>query len=130
MLHPDDIDLQFYRTWQSIRVDVHPCLIFGMDEFACYLDMTNNRRRTYVRRSSKTVKLKEDKRCFTCAVTRDLTQIVELQMIWAGKTDRVHANVSTPDARIRQDHSETHFQTGETCLAWAVRLHEHASVLC
>jgi hypothetical protein len=77
--------------------------------------------------SSKTIKLKEDKRCFTCAVTHDLSQIVELQMIRAGKTERVHANVSTPDSRIRQDHSETHFQTDETCLAWAGRLHEHAS---
>jgi hypothetical protein len=97
---------------------VKPRNLYNMDEFLVLLNGTNHKWTWHRSSCRKTVPLRELKLGFTCSVTTSMDgEVHNLQMIWKGKTNRVHAAMKEEDlnAKITQHHQpNSHFQSAET----------------
>ena len=90
-------------------------LVLNLDEFAVLLGP--NRKWTWQPVSQRrSVAIRDTKEAFTCCVVTSAAGVLlELQMIWKGSTDLVHAHPDVVHPKIKQDHQpDSHFQNAHT----------------
>ena len=103
-------------------------LVFNVDEFAVVLGQ--NRKWTWQRQCERrSVAIRDCRECFTCSVlTCAAGDLVELQLIWKGSTNLVHAKTSAPHPKLVQDHQpSSHFQNANTWSRLLQRLCSHVA---
>ena len=122
----------FYGKIRALgAVTTNPRLWFNMDEFRVTLDEHANW--TWTRTvdcnnqpAAKNVHIVGCKVAFTASIlTNAAGEALLLQLIWAGKTNRVEVRgdvMRLLDQRIMQCESESHFQTAETFALWTQRV--------
>ena len=104
--------------------------VFNLDEFAVVLGSCK-KWTWHPRAHVGGVAIRSSKECFTCTVVTSADgSLVELQIIWKGATDLVHANTNIRHPKIYQDHQPaSHFQNGATFARLASRLIDHVKAL-
>ena len=91
-------------------------LTFNLDEFAVLMG-SNRKWSWHPAKHVGGVSVRETKEVFTacCCLSSAAGELVELQVVWKGKTSGVHALPAEAHAKIFQDHQPTsHFQTADT----------------
>ena len=93
---------------------------YNMDEFFCLLRGSTRRWTWHFKRDRACVPIRDQRLGFTSSVlTAASGQMLLLQMIWKGKTDRSEAEPEKLHPRIMQQHREkTHFQNAKTFEVW------------
>lgn len=108
------------------RYDIDSKFVINIDETS--LELLSLSKIGRYKSGSKQVKFNgvDDKRAFTCtpAVTMSGQVLPCIQVIWTGKTDKVHINGPNVPAILHQAHTETHWQSTRTLVDFLTSVYE------
>lgn len=105
-----------YRVAYLVALhNVPPALVFNLDQFGLKILALSNRTRVETGTKSVPIIGGDDKRQITgVPIVSCANDIVGLQLIWQGKTDKCHPSSGLKGDKMHFTHSENHWSNGAT----------------